>query len=73
MIGTDHGAESVTGFFTKYGDGGADVLPLFSLNKRQNRALLPELGAPERLYDKMPTADLLDGTARHAPTRTSLA
>ncbi|NJC20948.1 NAD+ synthase [Arthrobacter pigmenti] len=60
VIGTDHGAESVTGFFTKYGDGGADVLPLFGLNKRQNRQVLKELGAEERLYNKIPTADLLD-------------
>ena len=60
VIGTDHGAESVTGFFTKYGDGGADVLPLFGLNKRQNRALLQHLGAPERIWQKIPTADLLD-------------
>lgn len=60
VIGTDHGAESVTGFFTKYGDGGADILPLFGLNKRQNRQLLKELGADERLYNKIPTADLLD-------------
>ncbi|WP_427134366.1 ammonia-dependent NAD(+) synthetase [Pseudarthrobacter sp. S9] len=62
VIGTDHGAESVTGFFTKYGDGGADILPLFGLNKRQNRALLAELGAPARVWDKVPTADLLDGS-----------
>ena len=62
VIGTDHGAESVTGFFTKYGDGGADVLPLFGLNKRQNRMLLTELGAPASLVNKAPTADLLDGT-----------
>jgi NAD+ synthase len=61
VIGTDHGAESVTGFFTKFGDGGADVLPLFGLNKRQNRELLAELGAPARVWDKVPTADLLDG------------
>ncbi|MGO4383589.1 ammonia-dependent NAD(+) synthetase [Specibacter sp. RAF43] len=61
VIGTDHAAESVTGFFTKFGDGGADILPLFTLNKRQNRALLRELGAPEQLYNKVPTADLLDG------------
>lgn len=61
VIGTDHAAESVTGFFTKYGDGGADILPLFTLNKRQNRALLQELGAPELLWNKAPTADLLDG------------
>ncbi len=60
VIGTDHGAESVTGFFTKYGDGGADILPLFGLNKRQNRQVLKELGAEERLYNKIPTADLLD-------------
>ncbi len=62
VVGTDHAAESVTGFFTKFGDGGADILPLFTLNKRQNRALLRELGAPGRLWRKVPTADLLDGT-----------
>jgi NAD+ synthase len=60
VIGTDHGAESVTGFFTKFGDGGADILPLFGLNKRQNRELLAELGAPARVWEKVPTADLLD-------------
>ena len=60
VIGTDHGAESVTGFFTKYGDGGADILPLFGLNKRQNRQILQHLGAPERIWRKIPTADLLD-------------
>lgn len=61
VIGTDHGAESVTGFFTKFGDGGADVLPLFGLNKRQNRELLRHLGSPRTLWEKVPTADLLDG------------
>lgn len=61
VIGTDHGAESVTGFFTKFGDGGADILPLFGLDKGQNRQLLQHLGAPEPLWAKVPTADLLDG------------
>ncbi|PSS43359.1 MULTISPECIES: ammonia-dependent NAD(+) synthetase [Arthrobacter] len=61
VVGTDHGAESVTGFFTKFGDGGADVLPLFGLNKRQNRQLLEHLGAPRQVWEKVPTADLLDG------------
>lgn len=61
VLGTDHGAESVTGFFTKFGDGGADILPLFGLNKEQNRELLRHLGAPEQLWAKVPTADLLDG------------
>ncbi|HWR86661.1 MAG TPA: ammonia-dependent NAD(+) synthetase [Rhodoglobus sp.] len=60
VIGTDHAAEAVTGFFTKYGDGGADILPLSGLTKRQGRALLQHLGAAERLYQKAPTADLLD-------------
>jgi len=60
VVGTDHAAEAVTGFFTKFGDGGADILPLSGLTKRQGRALLEHLGAPERLYLKAPTADLLD-------------
>ncbi len=60
VIGTDHAAEAVTGFFTKYGDGGSDVLPLSGLTKRQGRALLVALDAPARLYEKTPTADLLD-------------
>jgi NAD+ synthase len=60
VVGTDHAAEAVTGFFTKYGDGGADVVPLTGLSKRQGRALLEHLGAPVRLYEKAPTADLLD-------------
>lgn len=60
VIGTDHAAENITGFYTKYGDGGADILPLFRLNKRQGKALLKELGAPSELYMKVPTADLED-------------
>ena len=60
VVGTDHGAESVVGFFTKFGDGGADVLPLYGLDKEQNRELLRHLGAGERLWSKAPTADLLD-------------
>lgn len=60
VIGTDHGAESVTGFFTKFGDGGADILPLYGLNKRQIRALITHLGGSEQLAGKVPTADLLD-------------
>ena len=58
VIGTDHAAESVTGFYTKFGDGGADILPLWRLNKRQGRQLLEYLEAPEHLYLKQPTADL---------------
>ena len=61
VIGTDHAAEAVTGFFTKFGDGAADILPLSGLTKRQGRQLLDALGAPEQLSRKTPTADLLDG------------
>lgn len=58
VVGTDHAAENITGFFTKYGDGGADILPLFRLNKRQGKQLLAELGADRSIYEKIPTADL---------------
>ena len=60
VVGTDHAAENITGFFTKYGDGGADVMPLFRLDKRQGKQLLMYLHAPRRLYEKIPTADLED-------------
>jgi NAD+ synthase len=58
VIGTDHAAEALMGFFTKFGDGAADVLPLSGLNKRRVRALARHLGAPPDLVDKVPTADL---------------
>lgn len=58
VIGTDHAAESLMGFFTKFGDGGADVLPLAGLTKRRVRALARNLGMPQRLVEKTPTADL---------------
>ncbi|MDR9890021.1 ammonia-dependent NAD(+) synthetase [Pseudenterobacter timonensis] len=60
VVGTDHAAEAVTGFYTKYGDGGTDINPLFRLNKRQGKQLLAALGCPEHLYKKAPTADLED-------------
>ncbi len=65
VIGTDHAAEAVTGFFTKFGDGAADVVPLAGLTKGQGAAMLRELGAPARLWEKAPTADLLDGEPGH--------
>ena len=58
VIGTDHAAESLMGFFTKFGDGGADILPLSGLTKRRVRALAGALGAPPYLANKVPTADL---------------
>ena len=58
VIGTDHAAEALMGFFTKFGDGAADLTPLTGLNKRRVRALAAELGAPDELVHKVPTADL---------------
>lgn len=58
VLGTDHSAENITGFFTKFGDGACDLIPLFGLNKRQVRALASYLGAPQVLVTKAPTADL---------------
>lgn len=60
VLGTDHNSEAVNGYFAKFGDGAADILPLSGLNKRQGKALLKALNAPEHLYLKAPTADLLD-------------
>ena len=58
VLGTDHSAENITGFYTKYGDGACDLAPLFGLNKRQVRALAQHMGAPEKVIHKAPTADL---------------
>lgn len=60
VLGSDHGAEAITGFYTKFGDGAADIMPLFRLNKRQGAALLKELDSPAEFYEKVPTADLQD-------------
>ncbi|WP_163390654.1 ammonia-dependent NAD(+) synthetase [Enterovibrio norvegicus] len=58
VLGTDHSAENITGFYTKFGDGACDLAPLFGLSKRQVRQLAAFLGAPELLVVKTPTADL---------------
>jgi NAD+ synthase len=58
VLGTDHSAENITGFYTKYGDGACDLAPLFGLNKRQVRKVADYLGAPSHIVHKAPTADL---------------
>jgi NAD+ synthase len=58
VLGTDHSAENITGFFTKWGDGACDLAPLFGLSKRQVRQVAATLGAPDILVEKTPTADL---------------
>ena len=58
VLGTDHSAENITGFYTKWGDGACDLAPLFGLSKRQVRQIAAHLGAPEKIISKAPTADL---------------
>lgn len=58
VVGTDHAAEAVTGFFTKYGDGGFDLTHLGGPTKRRVRAIATELGAEPSLAQKEPAADL---------------
>lgn len=60
VIGTDHASEAVMGFFTKFGDGAADICPLAGLTKDQVREIGAYLGVPEELVSKQPTADLED-------------
>jgi len=58
VIGTDHAAEAVMGFYTKYGDGACDITPLAGLTKRRVRAVGERLGASPDITGKIPTADL---------------
>lgn len=58
VVGTDHAAEAIMGFFTKFGDGGFDLSPLGGLTKRRIRAMALALGGDEKLAHKVPTADL---------------
>jgi NAD+ synthase len=58
VVGTDHAAEAVMGFFTKYGDGACDLTPLSGLTKRRVRAIGSRLGASDEITGKVPTADL---------------
>ncbi len=66
VLGTDHSAENITGFYTKWGDGACDLAPLFGLNKRQVRQIAAKLGAPQEIIKKAPTADLECGTPQKA-------
>lgn len=61
VVGTTNKAEMVVGHYTKYGDGGADILPLANLAKSEVRALAKELGIPQRIIDKAPSAGLWFG------------
>lgn len=61
VVGTDNAAEWLTGYFTKFGDGGVDVAPLLRLRKEQVYALGALLGVPQAVLDKTPSAGLWQG------------
>lgn len=61
VVGTGNRSEATVGYFTKWGDGAADLLPLANLVKGQVRDLAGQLGVPESIIDKTPTAGLFAG------------
>ena len=61
VIGTDNAAEYYVGYFTKYGDGGCDLLPLRYLLKREVFEAAKLLGLPQKIIDKIPSAELYPG------------
>lgn len=58
VVGTDNAAEWYTGYFTKYGDGGVDLVPLIHLTKTEVGQMAKELGVPEQVINKDPSAGL---------------
>jgi len=61
VVGTDNKSEKMTGYFTKYGDGGVDILPLADLFKKDIRKLAKHLSIPREIIDKKPSAGLWHG------------
>lgn len=61
VVGTGNRSELTVGYFTKYGDGGVDLLPLANLVKSQVRDLARHLGLPEKIITKAPSAGLWAG------------
>lgn len=61
VLGTDNAAEWILGYFTKYGDGGVDLLPIKHLLKGEVKQLARELDLPQVVYTKAPTAALWEG------------
>lgn len=61
VVGAENKSELTVGYFTKYGDGGADLFPIGNLVKSQVQELAFYLGIPHQIIDKIPTAGLWDG------------
>ncbi|NNU92004.1 NAD(+) synthase [Geobacillus sp. NFOSA3] len=61
VVGTDNAAEWYTGYFTKYGDGGVDLVPLVHFTKGEVREMARILGVPNEIITKAPSAGLWEG------------
>jgi NAD+ synthase len=61
VAGTGNRSELAIGYFTKYGDGGADLLPIGHLTKREVVALARDLNVPPAIIDRTPSAGLWAG------------
>ncbi|GAA0601588.1 NAD(+) synthase [Virgibacillus siamensis] len=61
VVGTDNASEWYTGYFTKYGDGGVDILPIVEFTKQEVREMASYLEVPEEIVHKQPSADLWEG------------
>jgi NAD+ synthase len=61
VMGTSNKSELLTGYFTKFGDGGADFCPIGDLYKTEVRQLAEQIGVPRNIIDKMPSAGLWEG------------
>jgi NAD+ synthase len=61
VVGTDNADEWYTGYFTKFGDGGVDLVPLIHFTKGEVRELAKELGVPNEIIEKAPSAGLWEG------------
>ena len=61
VVGSGNKSELIVGYFTKYGDGGVDILPLGGLLKTEVRELAKELGVPDEIIKRTPSAGLWEG------------
>lgn len=71
VVGTDNAAEILTGYFTKYGDGGVDILPIAHLLKSEVYEWAKVLGVPQNIINKSPSAGLWEGQTDEAELGTS--
>lgn len=71
VVGTDNAAEYYTGYFTKYGDGGVDILPIGRLTKREVKNWAQEMGVPQEIIDKPPSAGLWNNQTDEADLGTT--